>query len=47
MSCLEILNKIKYDRNLNKEDYLIYYLDNIRKKLIEISFNDIKEALMI
>ena len=44
MSCLEILNKIKYDRNLNKEDYLIYYLDNIKKKLIEISFNDIKET---
>lgn len=44
ISCLEILNKIKYDRNLNKEDYLIYYLDNIKKKLIEISSNDIKET---
>ncbi|MEK6933197.1 MAG: DUF504 domain-containing protein [Nanoarchaeota archaeon] len=42
-SCFEILNKIKWDKNLNKEDYLIYYLDNIKKKLIEIRFDDIKE----
>ncbi len=43
ISCLEILNKIKWDKNLNKEDYSIYYLDNIAKKLISISFNEIKE----
>lgn len=43
ISCLEILNKIKYDRNLNKEDYLICYLDNIKKKLIEIKFIEINE----
>ena len=42
-SCFEILNKIKWDKNLNKEDYLVYYLDNINKKLIEIRFNDIIE----
>jgi uncharacterized protein (UPF0248 family) len=43
ISCFNILNKIKYDKNLNKEDYFIYYLDNINKKLIEINFNEIKE----
>lgn len=43
ISCFEILNKIKYDKNLNKEEYFIYYLDNINKKLIEIKFNEIKE----
>ena len=42
ISCYEILNKIKYDKNLNKEEYFIYYLDNINKKLIEIKFNEIK-----
>ncbi|MEK6862668.1 MAG: DUF504 domain-containing protein [Nanoarchaeota archaeon] len=42
ISCFEILNKIKYDKNLNKEEYFIYYLDNINKKLIEIKFNEIK-----
>ncbi len=43
ISCFEILNKIKWDKNLNKEEYKIYYLDNIKKKLIEIKFNEIKE----
>ena len=43
VNCFETLNKIKYDKNLNKEDYLIYYLDNIKKKLIEIKFINIKE----
>jgi len=43
ISCFEILNKIKWDKNLNKEEYFIYYLDNINKKLIEIKFNEIKE----
>ena len=43
ISCFEILNKIRWDSNLNKEEYLIYYLDNIKKKLIEIEFINIKE----
>jgi len=43
ISCLEILNKIKWDKNLDKENYYIYYLDNINKKLIEIKFVKIKE----
>jgi len=43
ISCLQILNRIKWDSNLNKEDYLIYYIDNVKKKLITIKFNDIKD----
>jgi uncharacterized protein (UPF0248 family) len=43
ISCFNILNKIKYDKNLNKEEYFIYYLDNIKKKLIEIKFDKIIE----
>jgi len=43
ISCLNILNRIKHDKNLNKEEYLIYYLDNIDKRLIEIKFNEVKE----
>ena len=43
LACFDILNRIKHDKNLNKEDYLVYYLDNINKKLIEIKFNDIIE----
>ena len=43
ISCYNILNKIKWDKNLNKEDYLVYYLDKINNKLIIIKFIDIKE----
>ena len=43
ISCFEILNKIKWDKNLNKQDYSLFYLDNINKTLIKISFNDIIE----
>ncbi|AJF63158.1 MAG: hypothetical protein QT11_C0001G1034 [archaeon GW2011_AR20] len=43
ISCLNILNRIRHDKNLNKEEYLIYYLDNIDKRLIEIKFNEVKE----
>ena len=43
ISCLNILNMIRHDKNLNKEEYLIYYLDNIDKRLIEIKFNEVKE----
>ncbi len=37
----ELLNKIYWDKNLNKEDYEIYYLDRLKKKLIEIKIKDI------
>jgi len=37
----DFLNKIKWDKNLNKDDFTIYYLDNISKKLVALSFNEI------
>lgn len=38
-----LLNKIKWDPNLNPDEYSIFYLDRIRKVLIEIEYNDIKK----
>ena len=43
ISCFDMLNKIKWDKNLNKQDYNLFYLDNIDKTLIKIKFNDIIE----
>ena len=43
ISCFNILNKIKHDKNLNKGEHYIYYLDNIKKKLISVKFTNIKE----
>ena len=43
ISCFNILNKIKWDKNLNKQDYSLFYLDNINKTLIKINFKDIIE----
>lgn len=40
---LNLLNKIKWDKNLNPEEYSIFYLDRITKSLIEIRYNDIKK----
>lgn len=37
----EFLNKIKWDKNLNKEDFVIHYLDNVSKQLVPLNFNDI------
>ena len=37
----DFLNKIKWDKNLNAEDFAVYYLDNISKKLVELKFKDI------
>lgn len=36
-----LLNKIKWDKNLNPGDYLLYYYDRIDKDLKEIKFVDI------
>ena len=43
LSCFNMLNKIKWDKNLNKQDYRLSYLDKINNKLIIINFNEIKE----
>jgi len=37
----DLLNRIKWDKNLKPEEYSIFYLDRIQKKLIEIKYSDI------
>ena len=37
-----LLNKIKWDKNLNPNEYYIFYIDRLTKDLIEIRYNDIK-----
>lgn len=39
----DILNRIKWDKNQNPEDYTIGYEDRISKKTVEIRFADIKQ----
>ena len=43
ISIHELLNKIKWDKNLNPEEYKLYYLDRITNSLKEIKFIQIKE----
>ena len=38
----ELLNKIKWDKRENPEEYSIFYFDRILKKLIQIPYNKIK-----
>jgi len=37
----DLLNKIKWDENLKKEEYVVSYLDSVEKKLIPLKFSDI------
>jgi len=39
-----LLNKIKWDKNLNPEDYTLYYLDRISKTLKKIRYSDIRRV---
>lgn len=39
----DLLNKIKWDENLDEKDFVVYYLDNVTKKLEPIRFVDIKK----
>jgi len=39
----ELLNKIKWDKRENPEDYSIGYLDRVQNKIIEIGYNEIKK----
>jgi uncharacterized protein (UPF0248 family) len=39
-----LLNKIKWDNNLNPEDYSLLVFDRITKKLTEIKYKDIKRT---
>ncbi|HJX05977.1 MAG TPA: DUF504 domain-containing protein [Candidatus Nanoarchaeia archaeon] len=36
-----LLNKIKWDKNLNPGDYNLYYLDRISKTLKKLEYSDI------
>ncbi len=38
----QLLNKIKWDKRENPDDYLIFYYDRILKKLIQTPYNKIK-----
>ncbi len=42
ISIIDLLNKIKWDKNLNPDEYSLFYLDRITKGLIEIRYKDIK-----
>ncbi|MBW2992476.1 DUF504 domain-containing protein [Candidatus Woesearchaeota archaeon] len=37
----DFLNKIKWDENLKEEDFTVYYMDNISKKLVAVKYTDI------
>ena len=39
----ELLNKIKWDKKENPEEYTIHYLDRITQKLKKIAYTDIEE----
>ena len=39
----DLLNKIKWDKNLNQEEYSIGYFDRVSKKLIWVDFKEIKD----
>jgi len=39
---LDLLNKIKWDKNENPGDYSIAHFDRVSSKKMEIRFNDIK-----
>jgi|TARA_Y100000310_G_scaffold302635_1_gene340206 uncharacterized protein (UPF0248 family) len=38
----EFINKIRWDKNLDKDDYLLHYLDRIIKSEKTIKFEDIE-----
>lgn len=37
----ELLNRIRYDKRLNADDFLVYYLDRVSDELVEIGYKDI------
>lgn len=39
----QLLNKIKWDKRENPQDYSILYLDRVLNKLIQISYTKIKK----
>lgn len=43
ISIKDFLNKIKWSKEENSDDYSIGYWDNIDKKIVFIKFNEIKK----
>lgn len=39
----ELINKIKWDKRENPEDYILAYWDNMTRKLVEFPYKAIKE----
>jgi len=39
----DLINKIKWDDNLNQLDYKLFYLDRIKNSLIKIEYDAIQE----
>lgn len=37
----DLLNKIKWDERENPQDYILYYHDRVRGKLMQLKYNDI------
>ena len=38
----QFINKIKWDKRENPNEYSLFYLDRVSKKLVEIKYNDIE-----
>ena len=38
----ELLDKIKWDKSEDPEQYSVFYLDRIAKKLVELKYKEIK-----
>ncbi|MBS3095082.1 DUF504 domain-containing protein [Candidatus Woesearchaeota archaeon] len=43
ISIREMLNRIRFDNNLNKEEYMFFYEDRILKSKKSFKFRDIKD----
>lgn len=39
----DLLNKIKWDKRENPEDYIIYYFDRVEKKLKPLKYKEIEK----
>ena len=39
---IDLLNKIKWDKKENPEDFSVFYLDRISRKLVKVPFTAVK-----
>ena len=44
ISIKDLLSRIRWDKNLNSEDYALYYFDRISKTLKKIRYSDIERV---